>query len=255
MLIAGKTSPNLRSEIFEWELVPFHSNQWNEWKRLKLIWNNSFGNALLTEEEQAAQCARMSKTLEEAAPQVEFAPKNQLPDPFCEKAVLEKQTILETPHMRLLYDRYPGKAIEELPHFLIITKAHKESISELTADEYLEAMQLVRKIVNYSQEEWPTSTLFLLNKSGAPAGQTVGHWHLHVIVNKDDATLPSFQFPCNKTPTSCTRLSSPFLKVQKMCGSWWQGCKNLLFILFPHGRLSDEELQERVDYYRKELQP
>ncbi len=254
-LIVGKTSPNLRSETFEWEVVPFDSEKSEYTKHFKLIWNRAFGNRPSPESKQIKRAKKARETLAMHSPR---PPKEKKPctqeDPFCNEEVLQKQRILSGKKVDLLYDYAPGTILEEAPHFLIITKEPRESFTDLTAEEYLEAMVFTQKIAEYYADKNPQSSLFLLQKSGEAAGETIPHWHLHVIAIEEDMHLPDAQFPCSRSPMSCTRLSSPFLHIKNSCKEIWQGCRNLAFLILPDQKLSDEELKARVAHYREEFQ-
>ena len=79
-------------------------------------------------------------------------------------------------------------------HTLIIPKNHKENVYELSEEEASNLFKVVPKIANALQESFGSVGMNLLNNNGAPAGQTVFHFHLHFIPRYDqtDGFHPTF---------------------------------------------------------------
>ncbi|MCB1149011.1 MAG: HIT family protein [Chlamydiia bacterium] len=253
-LILGKTSPGLKSERFSWEAVPYPAGGWSDLKQISVMWKVAFGVDPISEEERIHLADQNRTRFQKPIPHLtEAHPAETASDPFCDPEVLAKQTIYRGKKVSLLYDHSPMRLGGEMPHFLVITNAHKTHFEELSPDEYIEAMQVANAVASYFQEAQPKSTLYFLHKKGRPAGQTVPHWHMHIIVKEDDASIASFQFPCLKSPTSCTSLSSPFLLIRNKLRQCGQSCLSFASLLWPNERLSDEELAERVAFYKKEL--
>lgn len=68
-----------------------------------------------------------------------------------------------------------------LGHTLIIPKKHFQDVFEMD-DQYLEAVgKASKKISSLLKEKLQCSAVNLLNASGKDAGQTVFHFHLHVV--------------------------------------------------------------------------
>ncbi|KPB04914.1 HIT family protein [Bacillus sp. CHD6a] len=66
-------------------------------------------------------------------------------------------------------------------HTLVIPKVHKENIYELTPEIAENLFKVVPKIANSIKEEFKPIGLNLLNNNGEAAGQSVFHYHLHII--------------------------------------------------------------------------
>jgi len=66
-------------------------------------------------------------------------------------------------------------------HTLIIPKIHKENIYELSTDNAQRLFEVVPKIANAIKTEFNPVGLNLLNNNGEEAGQSVFHFHLHLI--------------------------------------------------------------------------
>lgn len=66
-------------------------------------------------------------------------------------------------------------------HTLIVPKKHFENVFDLDEKTSSEIMKAAVIISNFLKEKLGVSNINLLNNSGTLAGQTVMHFHLHVI--------------------------------------------------------------------------
>lgn len=66
-------------------------------------------------------------------------------------------------------------------HTLVIPKLHQENIFELKPETAKELFGVVPKIANAIKEAYQPIGLNILNNNGKAAGQTVFHYHLHLI--------------------------------------------------------------------------
>jgi histidine triad (HIT) family protein len=66
-------------------------------------------------------------------------------------------------------------------HTLVIPKVHKENLFELTPDIAKNLFESVPAIANALKEEYKPLGLNLVNNNGEQAGQTVYHFHVHLI--------------------------------------------------------------------------
>ncbi|WP_100330531.1 HIT family protein [Bacillus xiapuensis] len=66
-------------------------------------------------------------------------------------------------------------------HTLVIPKTHRENVFELPADEAARLFETVPAIANAIKAEFQPDGLNILNNNGAIAGQTVFHYHIHLI--------------------------------------------------------------------------
>ncbi|WP_026560314.1 HIT family protein [Bacillus sp. J37] len=66
-------------------------------------------------------------------------------------------------------------------HTLVVPKAHKENIYELTPEIAGKLFEVVPKIANSIKEQFQPIGLNLLNNNGEKAGQSVFHYHMHII--------------------------------------------------------------------------
>lgn len=70
-------------------------------------------------------------------------------------------------------------------HALVIPKNHKENVYDLTEEEASNLFKVVPKIASALKEAYGPVGMNLLNNNGAPAGQSVFHFHLHFIPRYD----------------------------------------------------------------------
>jgi histidine triad (HIT) family protein len=66
-------------------------------------------------------------------------------------------------------------------HTLVIPKVHKENIYELTPEIAENLFKVVPKISNAMKDQFNPIGLNLLNNNGEAAGQSVFHYHLHIL--------------------------------------------------------------------------
>ena len=107
--------------------------------------------------------------------------------PFCDEAVLEKQTFYEGDLILALCTHrplFPG-------HSLIIPKRHVERFELLTEQEIAEMGKVIKKVHEAVSKAFDTSPYLLLQKNGTEVGQSVPHLHVHYIPRKagDSSTL------------------------------------------------------------------
>jgi diadenosine tetraphosphate (Ap4A) HIT family hydrolase len=214
---------------FQWEIVPYPSQGWALWNQLKVLWNIIFGASHIDSEGRAMVAKQYDKYKNDfAAPLVQEIQKTQEllvgNDPFCNPQIIEKQRIFEGKQVNVLYNYAPVTIGEGKLHFLLMPKNHHEKFSDLTKDEYLEISELRSKLLKHYQG-LGYEVAFVLNKTGAPAGQTVPHFHEHVIL-------------------TASKMHELIGKLRVM--------KNMLF---GSSKLPDDELKQKVASLKSELDP
>ncbi|MDV6378398.1 HIT family protein [Sporosarcina sp. GW1-11] len=70
-------------------------------------------------------------------------------------------------------------------HVLLIPKTHRENLYELTEDEAANLFKVAPRIANALKEEFRPAGLNLLQNNGSFAGQSVYHFHMHLIPRYD----------------------------------------------------------------------
>ena len=70
-------------------------------------------------------------------------------------------------------------------HMLAVPKKHAESILDCDADTLALLMETVKTVSNHLVDRCGYKGVNLLNASGPCAGQSVGHFHIHIIPRKE----------------------------------------------------------------------
>ncbi len=66
-------------------------------------------------------------------------------------------------------------------HTLVIPKKHEKDVYELSEETAMHVFQAVPKIARAIKEQFKPIGLNLLNNNEAPAGQSVFHYHIHLL--------------------------------------------------------------------------
>lgn len=215
-------------DSFRWEVVPYETTNSSISKiaqQTKVLWNIIFGgNSLSTEEKEKVRNTYQDSFTKHYTHTFDYhGPKVPGPDAFIDQKVIDRQLVLEGERVRVLYNYAPIGFGGEKLHFLIIPKEQKEFLTDLSPEEFQEAMSITRKLLNCLGETREIQDVYFFNKNGPDAGQTVPHWHLHVIVTTN-------------------RLQDTLGKLTIM--------KNILFGASP---MPTEELRSKVEELRDEL--
>ena len=103
---------------------------------------------------------------------------------FCKIAngEIPSNTIYENDNFRVILDISPANP----GHCLILPKNHANDIFELNIDMTKEAFGLSKKIAEAIKSANIAEGINILQNNGESAGQTVNHFHIHVIPRKTD---------------------------------------------------------------------
>ena len=71
-------------------------------------------------------------------------------------------------------------------HVLVASKRHAATLYELTPDEAGAVMRMAQRVALAARRAFDPPGLTLLQANGALGGQTVGHFHLHVVPRHAD---------------------------------------------------------------------
>ena len=74
-------------------------------------------------------------------------------------------------------------------HILVIPKAHCENILDCSYDDLKRTMETVKKVSNHLTNNCGYEGVDILNANGRAAGQTVPHFHMHLIPRRFDDGL------------------------------------------------------------------
>lgn len=223
-LIIG-TIPPSQGEKYFWEILPYSKTSYNLLEQLRVVWRLTFGSSCLSNQELESAKNRYQKfssyfSLPYRAAASTLCMKE---DPFCNPLIINKQLLYKGKTINVLYNYAPQGIGPEKLHFLLVTKEHRGGFPELTLEEYVEAQEIASKIIHYyHQKGFPIAYLF--HKTGKLAGQTVPHWHEHLIFAADQSS------------------------------EFWGKLKLMGRMIFPASPLSDPELKKLVKKYREQVQ-
>lgn len=84
-------------------------------------------------------------------------------------------------------------------HTLVMPKEHYENIFDLEEEAAKHLFGVVKKICNHYKETLPNlKGINLLNNNGEKAGQTVMHYHMHILPRYEDDDLENMHFTEHK---------------------------------------------------------
>ncbi len=71
-------------------------------------------------------------------------------------------------------------------HVLVATKRHAATVLDITPEEAAAVMQTAQRVAHAAQAAFDPAGLTLLQANGREGGQTVAHFHLHVVPRHED---------------------------------------------------------------------
>lgn len=103
---------------------------------------------------------------------------------FCKiiEGTIPSAKIYEDEHVYAFMDIMPVTK----GHVLLIPKKHVENIYDFTEIDAANFFAAAPKIANVLKDQFKPAGMNLLQNNGAPAGQTVFHYHLHFIPRYDE---------------------------------------------------------------------
>lgn len=103
---------------------------------------------------------------------------------FCKIAngEIPSKTLYEDDSFRVILDLGPATK----GHALILPKDHADNLYELPDETAAEVMKLAKKTAKTMREKLGCDGVNLVQNNGEAAGQTVNHFHLHVIPRYTD---------------------------------------------------------------------
>lgn len=106
---------------------------------------------------------------------------------FCSIAhgSMESATLFENSDFRVILDKFPGAK----GHTLILTKEHVENIYDLDAETAGKLFAMATIVAKALKKVLNCDGMNLLQNNGEVAGQTVNHFHLHLIPRFNDDGL------------------------------------------------------------------
>ncbi len=124
---------------------------------------------------------------------------------FCKIAngEIPSSTLYEDADFRVVLDIGPATK----GHALILPKEHFENLYELDDAVASKALVLAKKMACRMKEVLHCTGFNLVQNNGAAAGQTVMHFHMHLIPRYDDNALPLWK-PQELNPEDAAALVS-----------------------------------------------
>ena len=117
---------------------------------------------------------------------------------FCKIAAGEipSATVYEDEMFRVILDLGPASE----GHALILPKSHAADVTELREEVAAKILPLAAKIGQAMQTQLGCAGFNLVQNNGAAAGQTVMHFHMHVIPRYEDGPEMVVWKPGTSTP-------------------------------------------------------
>ena len=103
---------------------------------------------------------------------------------FCKLAngVFDTNTLYEDKDFRVIFDASPAT----VGHVLILPKEHSANVFELPDDTAAKVFVLAKKIATVLKQVTGCDGVNILQNNGEEAGQTVFHFHMHIIPRYKD---------------------------------------------------------------------
>jgi histidine triad (HIT) family protein len=101
-------------------------------------------------------------------------------------------------------------------HVVVAVKPHVEAIVDLSPEEALAVFHTASRVARAVASAFKPAGLMILQTSGAAAGQTVSHLHLHVLPRTADdgvaVTWPRRNFPADELAKLADQLRKVFAR-------------------------------------------
>lgn len=98
---------------------------------------------------------------------------------------IPSETLFEDDNFRVIMDISPAAK----GHAIMISKKHIPNIFELDEETAREAMVVAAKVAKAMKEELNCEGMNILQNNGEVAGQTVFHYHIHLIPRFENDTV------------------------------------------------------------------
>lgn len=127
---------------------------------------------------------------------------------FCKimNGEIPSNVVYENEKFKVILDRFPSAK----GHMLVVPKQHFENIHEMPEEHLSELMLLVKKMANELNEKYNPDGINILQNNGKAAGQSVFHFHMHIIprYSNDDIKIgwSALQFTDEEIKSHCEEL-------------------------------------------------
>lgn len=128
---------------------------------------------------------------------------------FCKIAngEIPSETLFEDDEFRVILDLGPATK----GHALILPKNHFADLYEIPDDQASKAVILAKKIAARMKEKWNCAGLNIVQNNGEAAGQTVFHFHMHLIPRYESDNQKIGWNPLSPSKEELTEIRKSFL--------------------------------------------
>ena len=123
------------------------------------------------------------------------------------KGEIPSNTIFENDNFRVILDNGPATR----GHALVLPKNHYADLFEIPEDVVAEAAKVAKTVAGKMKEKLGCDGLNLVQNNGAIAGQTVMHFHLHIIPRYKDDNQHILWNPTKPSPEELVMIKNTIL--------------------------------------------
>jgi diadenosine tetraphosphate (Ap4A) HIT family hydrolase len=168
------------SAKFQWQVIGYPQQSLGPWQQASVVWHLLRQTSAITTAEQQTLIKKYRVAWPTISLEAPSPSTDQGIDAFCNVEVIAKQRIFSGNHIDILYNYAPLAPGEAALHFLVIPKMHRTTFLELNREEFIEASILTDHITHYFLTHG-YQTAHIFHKNGVEAGQSVPHWHQHLV--------------------------------------------------------------------------
>lgn len=178
------------SEPFHFQAVPYESKNWvvlKVWQQFLVLWRFTFGGLGLSAD-RISLLDSVYTDFGDVGAQIAAKVGDATDCAFCDNEVIDSQIVFKGRSFNILYNYAPIGLGKEKLHFLIVSKEHRPDFEMLTEEEHTEAFELSQMVTTRLQEHFTEnslSKLYIYHKTGDEAGQSVKHWHMHLVFTQN----------------------------------------------------------------------
>jgi len=128
---------------------------------------------------------------------------------FCKIAngEIPSNTIFEDENFRVILDNGPATK----GHALVLPKKHYADLFEIPEETLAGAVKTAKKVATNMKDKLGCDGLNLVQNNGAAAGQTVMHFHLHIIPRYENDGQSILWKPTSPTPEELVAVKETIL--------------------------------------------
>lgn len=124
---------------------------------------------------------------------------------------IPSNTVYEDGDFRVILDISPAAK----GHMLILPKEHYANIFELPEETAKKVLPLAKKLAAAVKEAMNADGVNIVQNNGTAAGQTVPHFHLHIIPRKEGDNVMPLWTPGGSVPEEQAQIAEKISKLMK----------------------------------------